>query len=272
MKRMLSIVVLVLLTNICFALKPDTTYRITPDSMGLNYTEQIVKTSDNALLNTWVLNVSYERDNGTTIILNYGDGGNMSYWLGQAAIFNKIGYTVVLFDYRGFGHSSDFKIDPDQLYYNEFATDLMTIIKWTKQNIDYKKLGVLSFSMGTIMTTIALQTEKVDFFVGEGFIHDPVAIKERLFKLKQSKVILPENSESFVDLLPKINIPILVFSGTEDKVTTTEDSELIVAQKSNRELVTYKGNHLGGFGALSGEFYGQEYMNDVAGFIKKYCK
>ena len=272
MKKIITISFLVVITNFCFALKPDRTYSTTPDSLGLNFTKQIIKTDDNASLNSWIINPPEAQNNGTTIILSYGDAGNMSYWLNQAAILSQVGFTVVLFDYRGFGKSSDFEINPEQLYYNEFATDLETVIKWTKQNLKFKKLGILALSMGTIMTTIAVQKEKVDFIIGEGFVLNPNEIKEKLFKFKQKNITLPENSDNYINLIPKIEAPMLLFSGTLDNFTTLEDSKLIVKQKPNRKLVEFTGNHLEGFAVLSGEYYGSKYIQEISKFLGKYSK
>jgi pimeloyl-ACP methyl ester carboxylesterase len=268
MKKIITISFLTFLTNFCFALKPDKTYKTTPDSLGLNYTKQVIKTDDNARLNAWIINPPEAQNNGTTIILSYGDAGNMSYWLNQAAILSQLDFTIVLFDYRGFGESSDFEMNPEQLYYNEFATDLETVIKWTKQNLKFKKLGILGLSMGTIMTTIAVQNEKVDFIIGEGFVLNPNEIKEKLFKFKQKNIILPENSDNYVDLIPKIEAPMLLFSGTLDNFTTVEDSKHVVKQKPNRKLVEFTGNHLEGFAVLSGEYFGSKYIQAMNEFLR----
>lgn len=268
MKYILSVLVFTLLSPICFALNPDTIYHITPDSLGLEFKEFKIETKDNALLNTWVLKATEELNNGNVIILAYGDAGNMSYWLNQAGVLNQSGYTVVLFDYRGFGESSAFKMNPDQLYYAEFAEDLTTIIQWTKEKLEYKKFGILSFSMGTIMTTLALQTEHVDFIIGEGYVLNPMDIKYKIYKFKQKKIKLPKNSKNYTKIISKIDTPMLLISGTLDNFTTLEDSQLIVKQNTNRKLIEFIGNHLEGFQVLSGDFYGQIYLEEIELFLK----
>lgn len=51
----------------------------------------------------------------TTMVLAGTDSGNMSSFLFQARALAAAGYQVLLFDYRGFGHSQAFAIDQNQL-------------------------------------------------------------------------------------------------------------------------------------------------------------
>ena len=176
-------------------------------------------------MNSWIIKADEKVKNGITLILCYGDMGNMSYWLNQAGVLSQVGYDVLMFDYRGFGKSSAFKINPDYLYYDEFATDLTTVIKWAKLNLNSKKLGLISFSMGTIMSTIALQSESVDFFIGEGFVLSPKNIQSKLYDLKSKNILLPESSDNYDEMVKNLKLPILLFSGTQDLVTTDKDSE-----------------------------------------------
>lgn len=269
MKNIAIIFLFVTVAAFSHALKPDRVYSLTPDSLGVAYTTHTVETPDKARINIWLLKAHDSVDNGNTLILSYGDAGNMSYWVNQAVLLNQNGYSIVLFDYRGFGESSDFDINPNQLYYNEFVLDLISVIKWSKQTLSYDKLGILSFSMGTIMSTIATQTQKVDFIIGEGFVLNPAEIKAKIFQFKQKEIILPAKSDEYEGLITKTEIPMLLFSGNKDLFTTLMDSKKIASQKSNRKLIEFEGNHLEGFSVLSKKYYGELYIAEIDKFIKK---
>ncbi|HLW39522.1 MAG TPA: alpha/beta hydrolase [Brumimicrobium sp.] len=269
MKSLTLLFIHFLILNQIFALSPDRNYKMTPDSLGLNFEEKSILTPDHANIKLWHIKSSEETNNQNTIIICYGDAGNMSWWLNQASILSQIGYNVIMFDYRGFGQSSEFKINKDMLYYNEFATDLETVIKWTKQNVKSKNTGLLSFSMGTIMSTIAVQSEPVDFIIAEGYVLNPENIKQKIKELKGKEILLPNDSEKYEEKISYINCPMLVFSGSKDIVTTLQDSENIVAQKNNRNLIEFDGGHLEGFQALSKEYYGQQYVEEITKFINE---
>lgn len=252
----------------CYALKPDRNYSGKPDSVNLSYKEYDIKTSDDYKLKTWVCKPKPEDDIKKTLILAYGDSGNMSYWLNHAAEFVKKGFTVVMFDYRGFGQSSDFAINNDYLYYNEFVTDLVTIIKWTKKEFKTNKTGIWALSMGTIMSTLALQQEKADFLIAEGYVISPVAIKEFLKQLKNKDIILPEGADKFKKSLDALNIKTLLFAGDKDVVTTINDSKYVASLNKENKLVEFEGNHLQGFKTLSAGGYGNLYIDEILHFIK----
>jgi alpha/beta superfamily hydrolase len=264
-----ALLLLLLLTVIpSYALKPDRNYLAKPDAKGMMYKEQDIVTPDNYKLKSWLCYPAKENDKKTTLIIAYGDAGNMSYWLDQTAELVKAGFTVVLFDYRGFGESSDFEMNKDYLYYNEFATDLSTVLKWAKTNIKENNTGIWALSMGTIMTTLTLEKEKADFLIAEGYVVSPVKVQQKLKELKNKDILLPQGADKFPGILKKQQIKTLVFAGTEDIVTTADDSKIITGLNSTNSLIVFEGNHLQGFQTLSELAYGDKYISAIINFIK----
>ena len=269
MKKFYLIIILVGIMSNSYALNPKKKYLMTPDSLGLAYQSYTISTPDSARIKVWHILPTKKFKNNITLILNYGDGGNMSYWLSQAGILSQVGYSIILFDYRGFGESSDFKMNPNQLYYDEFITDLTTVIKWTKSKIDYKYLGLMSFSMGTIISTLAVQKASVDFIIGDGYVLNLQKLKRRIYKLRHNRILLPESSKNYETQLSKIQIPILVVSGKLDKFTSVSDSKIIISQKPNRELISYDGGHLQAFYKLTKNYYAQILIERISKFINE---
>lgn len=268
MKNILLVFILFLSFD-CYAIKPVKEYITTPDSLGMNYKQQVVKTPDGYDLNTWLIKPAPSKDNKTTLVLAYADGGNMSYWLYHIKALTESGYTVVAFDYRGFGESSDFEINPLNLYYNEFATDLQSVLRWTKKNIKENKTGVLAFSMGTIVATLALQHEKVDFLIGEGYVYDPTAYVAKIKALKGRDIVLPKGADNYTSQLKRIKCGMLLVAGEKDEFTTVEDCEKIAQQRSNRETLKHSGNHTEGFITMTKESFGDMYIKELTRFTQK---
>ncbi len=252
-----------------WALKPDKNYIAKPEDLSLHYTTNTITTSDGYALLSWTIQPNPENNKKTTLILAYGDSGNMSYWLNQAWVASNNGYTVVLFDYRGFGQSQDFTINNDFLYYNEFATDLEAVIQWTKTNGKSNKTGVWALSMGTIMTNMALQKQAVDFVIAEGLVVDPSAIAAKIKQAKNKTILLPDTNFNIQKLSSTIHCPYLLFTGKQDKMTTTADSTLFSEMAKNRQLIEFDGNHLEGFTKLSQDNFGDSYMQKITGFIQR---
>lgn len=267
MKITLLLVLLFTFTINSSAIKPDLNYLQKPNELEISYKEYFITTPDNFKLKTWVCLPQKEVDKKTTIILAYGDAGNMSYWLNHVNELVKRGYTVVTFDYRGFGESDAFKINTDYLYYNEFVTDLIAVICWTKNNHTENNLGIWALSMGTIMTTLALQEEQLDFLVAEGFVVSPMKIKQAIKELKNKEILLPENHQSYDSAIKDLATKTLLFAGKQDIVTTVEDSKLVKALTKQNYLVEFNGNHLQGFQALTSKEFGDGYVEEIVRFL-----
>lgn len=189
--------VFVLVAQIANALPPERDYWITPDSLGLSYVQKTLVAPDKAELLSWMMTTKAAKPLRTTLIIAYpASGGNMANNLHYANAFLKAGFDVVLFDYRGFGHSSAFKTDPAHLYYNEYVTDMQTAIAAARKQFPNNKLGILGFSASTILATLAVPEQPVDFIVGEGYVSDPQRIVD-FWKINDPKhpLILPMRAD-----------------------------------------------------------------------------
>lgn len=255
-------------TMVAMALKPDSVYVSTPYALGLKFQHTILPTTDGAEIDIWQIFADSTVKNNTTLIVAYGDAGNKSHWLNQAALMSKLGYDLVLFDYRGFGKSSPFEMNPNQLYYPEFVTDLTTVMQWNKIQYPKNKTGIWALSMGTIMATIAAQTEPVDFLIAEGFVADPAAIQKKIFEVKKKEIVLPQGDERYKEQVANLKIPILLFAGSTDVFTTREESKEVAKQHKNRSLIVFEGGHLQGFQLMTKNFTGDRYMNAIGKFIR----
>ncbi len=249
-------------------MKPKSDYIVTPDSLGMKYVELQLTTIDNYKINTWVMRPDKKKDNKTVMIVAYGDAMNMSYWVEQCYYFVQAGFTVITFDYRGFGHSSPFALDTNQLYYNEFAMDLESAVKYAKSEFKGYKVGVRALSMGTVVAAFAYVETPFDYLIGDSFVCDPIVMQERLRKITGRTFVVPNGAKECKGFLDNINIPILVFSGTKDENTPLNDCKIMVSRHANRKLIAYDGGHLEGIFVLSGKTFGAKYIKDVKDFLK----
>lgn len=256
--------------NLAFAIKPDREYIRKPDSLGLEYEELRVNTPDGFELNTWVYQANRERDKNHVLVLAYPDAGNMSYFIYHSAILANHGYTVVTFDYRGFGESDDFEIEQDKIYYDEFAIDLTAVIDMVHQKFPEKATGIWAKSMGTIITVLAMDSlySKVDFLISEGFVLSPERIAERVLEQKGKVLEYPHSAESYEAKLKNLEIPTLIFAGSQDDITTHQDAldiQKLIPAKC--EVVLFEGEHLGGFNVGDGD-WGAYYVGQINEFLE----
>ena len=75
----------------------------TPRATGLDYEDVSLHTVDGVKLHGWWVPA---RDARGTVLMMHGNAGNISHRLGYLTMFNRLGYSVLLFDYRGYGKSA----------------------------------------------------------------------------------------------------------------------------------------------------------------------
>ena len=75
----------------------------TPRDHGLDYEPLTLNTADGERLDAWF--IPAPQTHGTALIL-HGNAGNMSHRMDTVAMFHRLGYSVLIFDYRGYGRSS----------------------------------------------------------------------------------------------------------------------------------------------------------------------
>jgi uncharacterized protein len=75
----------------------------TPAAFGAPVAADTVETADGERLHGWTLTQSHPR---ATVVYFHGNGGNLSVWAPILAGVHQQGFTIVAFDYRGYGLST----------------------------------------------------------------------------------------------------------------------------------------------------------------------
>lgn len=149
MKKLIGTIALVaacLFTFNADALNPSKTYKVTPDKFGMTYKEEKIKTPDNAILNAWLFELPHKTTNWV-VISGSGDG-NMADNLEIINSFMSAGFNVVAYDYRGYGTSSDFKIDADLYIYPQFIVDLNAVLDYLRKSRAITKFNLYGLNIG----------------------------------------------------------------------------------------------------------------------------
>jgi len=234
MKAVVFVKILLIISLYCcqaFAIKPERIYHTRPLDFKMNYKEFKIKTPDNFNINIWEIESEIQIRTGKTIIICAGDAGNMGYYLRQANVLHQNGFKVILFDYRGFGESDDFKIDTTLLFHNEFLLDYETVLKEVKSK-NNGSIGVWGFSMGGYFPMVL--KEKPDFIILDSAM---LNLEEILHRLNKPDLKIPKNS---LKVLPN-HIPTVAFWGQKDKITIASDNTL---WNKNQVNIYYYGGHM----------------------------
>lgn len=146
MKKTILLTLLTLSYGLVAALSPAKEYKVKPEKYGMTYKEEKVSSKDGTVLNAWFFETSKKTTNWV-VISNSGDG-NMADDIEIASQFLSAGWNVAMYDYRGFGASSDFEIDPDTYIYPQFMNDLNTILDYLRKSRAITKFDLYGKNIG----------------------------------------------------------------------------------------------------------------------------
>jgi hypothetical protein len=259
-----------LFVNTVLGINPKRQYDATPDAIGVKYSVHKIHINDSIKLNSWAC-LQVEKGK-PFIIISGSDAGNMANALGQAKALYDAGYNVILYDYRGFGESSDFNINPNMVYYNEFSDDLKKTIQYVKTTFRPSSIALYGMSMGTIVSRMNADSDPlIKGLILDSFVIDPKLIVERILALKNKNLLLPDNSIGYSRsnevILKK---PVLIFSGLKDVVTSASDYAKFLSRNRSSKMVAWDCNHLECFTSMGSE--PSLYIAEVKRFISSLIK
>jgi hypothetical protein len=128
------------------ALNPSREYKVTPDKFGMKYKEEKIATSDDLVLNAWFFETTKKTSNW--VVISHSGDGNMADNIEITNSFLSAGFNVCMYDYRGYGTSSEFKIDPDLFIYPQFITDLNSVLDYLRKSRAITKFDLYGLGIG----------------------------------------------------------------------------------------------------------------------------
>jgi pimeloyl-ACP methyl ester carboxylesterase len=207
-----------------------------PAEAGLEYQEFRVPLDDSKGLRVWYLPA--ESDRGT-VIYSMGDAGNMACYLFSADLLTRIGWSVVMYDYEGFG-GSDGKAS---LY--ALSRDLRAVIDWTRNHTGRDQVTLMGMSLGSI-PSIALAVEYPEAVNGV-ILDSPIGLRSQIFRFGflvagQSGPLIDRLSPDMVseDIISGLKQPLLIFAHGRDFISTLSSVQTLFDRAAGpKELVTY---------------------------------
>jgi hypothetical protein len=195
-----------------------------PADTELAYIEYWVITPDNEALHTWYIPTSLDRG---TVVLSRGSTGPMECYLYIARLLARNGWSVVMYDYRGFGLSSG-RPSLDTL-----SEDLAVVLDWTLLQMQRAEVTLMGVSLGSI-PTIAIAAERPDV-VNAIVLDSPVGMRQEFDRFR---TLLAGQQQELADRLAKelltedqmvhVRQPVLAIINAEDRVTPADTIERLV--------------------------------------------
>lgn len=158
-------------------------------------------------------------------------------------------------DFGGFGESSDFKMNPNMMYYNEFSEDLNKTIEFVNTKFKPASIVLYGQSMGTVISRMNVDNSKtIKGLILDSFVINPKLVIDRIAILKKKDLLLPKNASEYIQSnKTALNKPVLIFSGLKDIITKTEDYNDFLSKNPSSRMVTWDCSHLECFTSMGTE-------------------
>ena len=195
----------------------------TPADAGMPYEEHRVATEGSHLLSVWYLPATPDRG---TVVLSQGAVGQMPCYLFVAKLLTENGWSLVMYDYRGFGLSSG---TPSL---ETLRPDLEAVLDWTRERTGLPRVTLMGISLGTI-PSVAVAVDRPDA-VNAVVLDSPVAMGAALKRYGRA---LGSRRQRYLEqlgpelvcerLIARLRQPLLVFLSGQDDLTPPATIELL---------------------------------------------
>lgn len=197
-------------TNLIF--RPLPFLLSTPAKAGLAYEEVwIPLNTANKLHGWWVPNHKSQR----VLLLCHGNYGNISYNIDRCHLYRSLGFSVLLFDYRGYGYSPKEPPSEQKAYEDtEAALQYLTV----SRQIDPQQITVLGHSLGgAIAIHLAVQHPELNSLIVEcSFTSMKAAIHaQKIYRLFPIDQLLNHAFDS-LSKVKSLQIPVFYIHGEKD--------------------------------------------------------
>lgn len=193
----------------------------TPASAGLTYRAVELRTGDGERLHGWWVQ---RRAAGLgSLLLCHGNAGNVGDRVAHADVLTRVGFDVLLFDYRGYGSSSG-RPDEQGTY-----RDACAALRWLldRPDVDPGRVLYLGESLGgAVALELALEHPPAGLVLLSAFtsVRDMARIHNPLIPA----AIVPDAYPS-LRLIADLQAPLLVLHGEDDMIVPAEHAHALHA-------------------------------------------
>jgi len=169
------------------------------------------------------------------ILYFHGNADNLQRWGKYAGDLTRLGYDVLMVDYRGYGKSGG---EPSEA---ALYQDAQTVLDWSRQNFQYNRLILYGRSLGAAVASKLATSTEADYLILETPFDEINSVAHPVFKpvtrLLSKRMILSNK-----DHLQHVNFGVLVIHGTDDWVVPLESAIKLKAYlKPGDEFVIIEG-------------------------------
>ncbi|MGZ0019917.1 alpha/beta hydrolase [Nitrosomonas sp. wSCUT-2] len=236
----LSLVLLVYWVQSHLVYFPDKQLSNTPSAFGLEYASVDIPTSDGETLHGWWVPVTGAKG---TVLLFHGNAGNISHRINYLTMFSKLGYNVLLLDYRGYGQSSGKPSESGTYLDAQAAWRYLTETK----GIAPERIVLFGESLGGAVAAWLAAKEKPGLLVLASAFTSVPELASELYPFLPVRWISQFNYNT-LQTLQAVHCPVFIAHSPEDDIVPFHHGQrLFQAAHEPKQFLELEGSHNTGF-------------------------
>ena len=226
---------------------PSRTVNMSPSAVGLAFEPVTLVTRDNIDLDGWFIPAP---ENRGVILFFHGNAGNISHRLDSLLLFHRLGFSTLIFDYRGYGRSQGHPSEAGTYMDAEAAWHYLT----GKRSIAPSRIILFGRSLGAAVAVHqAAEHTPGALIVESGFTSVPdMAAEIYPFLPVRWLARLDYNTRQ---QLQRVSCPVLVVHSRDDEIIPFRHGQaLYAAAREPKQFLELRGGHNDGF-LVTGRVY-----------------
>lgn len=219
----------------------------TPKDYGLTYEPVSFTTRDGLALSGWYLPAAKQRG---VVLFFHGNAGNISHRMISLQLFQKLGLSTFIFDYRGYGESEGKPTEVGTYHDAEAAWRYLV----QTRKLDPSRIVFFGRSLGAAVATWLAQKHTPRAVIIESAFTGVPDLAAKFYPFMPVQWLTRFNYAT-IDYVAGLNCPILVVHSQEDDIIPfSHGRRLFEAARPPKEFLVIQGTHNDGF-VVTGKRY-----------------
>jgi fermentation-respiration switch protein FrsA (DUF1100 family) len=207
-----------------------------PSEEGIDFEDLDLHTPDGLTLNAWYIP---NKDAEKTVLFCHGNAGTLSSRMDTIKLFHEMGFSLFIFDYRGYGISEGTPSESGTYIDTETALNYM----FEELNIPLHDIIIWGRSLGGPIAAEIAQNRKFYACVLESTFTSIIDMAKSRFKLFPSP-LLARFHYATIDYIKNIKIPILIVHSPDDEIIPYQmGKRLFEAASEPKKFLQLHGDH-----------------------------
>lgn len=233
---------------------PDRSEPAFAPAKALGFEQVTLRTQDGLALNAWYHPAT---ENHPTLIHFHGNAGNIGVRLYLAKYLVKMGYGILLFDYRGYGGNDG---RPSEHGFYQDGESAVAFLK--SKQLPENKMVFIGESIGSgVAVEIAKRHDGCSLILQSPFKSLPAIVRHHHPWL----LIPPADRFNSIAKIADISTPVLILHGDLDTIVPFSHAEALYEKaKGPKQMIKYPyGNHV--------NLWTQDFFTQIDRFLQTHC-